>query len=224
LTTELLKQAKRVTAFEIDERLVAVLQAEYQAEKRLRIIQADFLDVDLSEHFPTDKKQAYTVCANLPYYITTPILFKLFNENLNIHKIVVMMQREVAQRFCAQPKSKDYGALSIIAAYKYKSKLLMNIPKEAFSPQPQVDSAVVLFLKKLEKSAVNEAEFFSLVKSCFKYRRKTIYNNYKELLTADSALANLEAAGIDPRQRAEELTLEQYLKLYKVQNEKKSAR
>ena len=223
LTGELLKKANKVTAFEIDQKLWTILKEEYRDQSKLEVILADFLTVDLSDHF-TDDDRPLTVCANLPYYITTPILFKLFNETLNIEKIVVMMQKEVALRFCATPKTKDYGALTVISEYKYHSKIILNIPKEAFTPRPKVDSAVVMFVKKTEREAIDEKDFFALVKSCFKYRRKTIYNNYKELLNEKSAKDNLSAAGIDPHQRAEELNLGQYLQLFKVHNEKKSLR
>ena len=224
LTRELAIAAKRVLAFEIDGELVQILKAEFAQHDNVEIIEADFLNIDLSDYLNKKSEKELVVCANLPYYITTPLLFKLFESELPLKSISVMMQKEMALRFTAKPGTKDYNALTVITLYKYETEMLMKVPKAVFTPVPKVDSAVVLFQRKEKKDNIDEQEFFALVKSCFKYRRKTIYNNYRIYAGDLAAQEALAAAEILPSKRAEELTLQQYLKLFEVHCEKKSVR
>lgn len=219
LTQYLCEYAKQVVSFEIDERLPAVLKDTLKEYDNFTLVMKDFLEVDLQSYVETYTKQGYDVviAANLPYYITTPILFKIFESDADIKAITVMMQKEVADRFNATVNTKDYNALSIITQYRCHIKSVMKVPKNVFMPKPNVDSAVLQFSFKEKDQAIEEEAFFELVKACFKQRRKTILNNYGEYCLDKKAARNeLEAAGIAENRRAESLTLEEFKQLYEV--------
>ena len=155
--------------------------------------------------------------ANLPYYITTPILFKIFESGAPIDAITVMMQKEVADRFAATVNTKDYNALSIITQYRCEVLPVMKVPKNVFLPKPNVDSAVLQFRFKETPSDIDEELFFPLVKACFRQRRKTILNNYGEYIQdKQRARDELEKSGIACARRAESVTLEEFIRLYEV--------
>lgn len=215
LTQFLSKYAKRVIAFEIDARLIPVLEDTLSNCDNVQVIHQDFLEVDL-EAF-VDASEEVVIAANLPYYITTPILFKLFENKSKIKRITVMMQKEVADRFAAKVSTKDYNALSIIAQYHYDIKTVLKISKHVFNPKPNVDSAVVQFTYHENNAVENEQAFFDLIKACFKQRRKTILNNYGEYMQ-DKELAkeHLNKARIDCKARAESLDRVAFLRLYEV--------
>lgn len=216
LTQFLAKYAKKVVAFEIDERLIPVLADTLQDEDNVEVIQEDFLNVDLKEF--VGKYGEVVVAANLPYYITTPILFKIFESNADIKQITVMMQKEVADRFGAEVNTKDYNALSIITQYNYEVKTIMKISKHVFNPKPNVDSAVVQFTYRPSNLVKDEQGFFQMVKACFKQRRKTILNNYGEYLNdKEKAKQNLDKAEIAYAARAESLPQEAFVRLYEVE-------
>lgn len=216
LTQFLAKYAKKVVAFEIDERLIPVLADTLQDEDNVEVIQEDFLNVDLKEF--VGKYGEVVVAANLPYYITTPILFKIFESNADIKQITVMMQKEVADRFGAEVNTKDYNALSIITQYNYEVKTIMKISKHVFNPKPNVDSAVVQFTYRPSNLVKDEQGFFQMVKACFKQRRKTILNNYGEYLKdKEKAKQNLDKAEIAYAARAESLPQEAFVRLYEVE-------
>jgi 16S rRNA (adenine1518-N6/adenine1519-N6)-dimethyltransferase len=221
LTEQLAQLAKHVLAFEIDKTLIPVLEHTLSDYQNVTIINEDFLTIDLNDYLAEaiSQQQPIVVCANLPYYITTPILFKIFESNTPISYITVMVQKEVADRFGAKVNTKDYNALTVITNYQYDVSLVMKIPRMIFSPQPNVDSAVIQFKTKPYQSE-GKQRLFTMIKACFKHRRKTIFNNYKEYLQ-DSALAeyNLSRAGINLQTRAEALTLSQFIRLYEVENE-----
>lgn len=219
LTQYLCEYSKQVVAFEIDERLPDVLKDTLYEYGNVEVVLEDFLKIDLSKWVNQYEQNQYdiVVAANLPYYITTPILFKIFEANTNIKAITVMMQKEVADRFRAVVNTKDYNALSVITQYLCNVKLVMQVPKLVFMPKPQVDSSVLQFTMKKDRT-VNEA-FFEMVKACFKQRRKTILNNYGEYLKdKEQAKQNLMKAHIDSQSRAESLTLDNFLQLYEVQS------
>jgi len=222
LTKSLAEKAKRVIAFEIDKNLVNILNDIFKERNNIEIVEGDFLKVKLQNFVTKKEYKKLVVCANLPYYITTPILFKLFESDVEIPCISIMMQKEVAQRFTGKQGTKDYNALTVITQYKYDTKIIMKVAKEIFYPMPKVDSAVVLFKRKPKVDAINEVEFFNMVKSCFKYRRKTIYNNYREEVGDLLAQKILKKAEIALSIRAEQLSLTQYLKLFEVYSEEKS--
>lgn len=221
LTQMLSQVAKKVIAYEIDERLPEVLAYSLEDCDNVEIILEDFMTVDLKaivDQYPEDD---VVVAANLPYYITTPILFKIFESNADIKRITVMMQKEVADRFSATVNSKDYNALSVITQYRTKVRQVVKVPRNVFNPKPNVDSSVLQFEFKEKDPTVNEELFFSMVKACFKQRRKTILNNFGEWLNdKEKARIYLEDAGIDVARRAESCTCEEFLKLYRrIENE-----
>lgn len=215
LTQVLLKKAKKVIAYEIDSELVTNLSEILQEYQNITIINKDFLEVDLEKELDEFIDEELIVCANLPYYITTPILFKIFEANVPINKISVMMQREVADRFVAMPKTKDYNALSVITQYKYKVSMIVKVSKTVFYPTPNVDSAVVLFERKNNEKAIDEKLFFEFVKACFKQRRKTIYNNLKQYEKNTKVINEILASvNINVNTRSEELSLNDFIDMF----------
>lgn len=220
LTQMLSRYSKHVYAHEIDENLWPVLAKTLENEKNVEIIHGDFLEVDFNDVPYRDEE--IVVCANLPYYITTPILFKLFESDLKIKRISVMVQKEVADRFKAQVGSKDYNALSVIVQYSYDVRLLMNISKNVFNPKPNVDSAVIVFEPKTKQVVKDEKAFFEFVKAAFKQRRKTLFNNLKELFDRDAILDMFNKCNLKETTRAQEIDLETFIKMYEVMYETKS--
>jgi len=210
LTEMLLKYSKAVDAYEIDKDMYELLLSGIQDE-RLTVYLTDFLDADLSIY-----KEPLHVCANLPYYVTTPILFKLFESGLDLRKITVMVQKEVADRLSAKVGSEDYSALSIEVQYLYDVKLEMNISRIVFYPSPNVDSAVISFSPKRERDLGFEKGFFELVKNCFRMRRKTLHNNLKDLFDKETIEKIYENCGLKENVRAQELSLDDFLKIYEV--------
>ena len=220
LTEELAKRAKHVRSYEIDERLIPVLEDTLKDYDNVEIVLQDILETDINKELQplVDKYKHIEFAANLPYYITTPVLFKLFESSIPFEKIVVMIQKEVADRFSAKPGTKEYGALSVESQYLYDVKKLFNVPRTSFNPAPNVDSAVISFTKhEKNKTVDNEKLFFELVKACFKQRRKTLYNNLKEYFDSkEKAESLLLKANIPLETRAEMLDLNQYIELYKA--------
>jgi len=218
LTQHLAETAGSVVAIEIDRRLMQILQNTMVNYSNLKIIHGDILKMSLSEIF-----QAYfagykqvSVVANLPYYITTPIVMKLLESHLPLENIVVMVQKEVALRMAAGPGGKEYGSLSIAVQYYCEPELVMNVPREVFIPQPNVDSAVIkLKVRKSPPVTVDdESWFFETVQTCFTQRRKTISNNLLVRFSgkADRLTINnlLRQCDIEPDRRGETLSLTEY--------------
>ena len=218
LTQMLCEKSMHVVAYEIDERMPEVLRNEI-ASDHLEIILQDFLTVDVDQAIAQFRQpgQGVVFASNLPYYITTPILFKLFEAKEPIDAITVMMQKEVGQRFLAQASAKEYNALSVIWQYKCDCKKVMDVSRHVFWPSPRVDSAVLQFTFHHKYHYANEAAFFWLVKSCFVQRRKTIYNNLQNALKdKELALQMLEKAGIAPSKRAQQCQLEDFMRLFEA--------
>lgn len=223
LSQQLAQRAGKVLCFEIDERLKPVLEKTLQAYNNVEVVFKDFLQLDLLDCVSRLRKnyQKVVVCANLPYYITTPLLFHIFDSPADIPYITVMMQKEVGERLLAVPNTKEYNALSVIVQYRYKVKQVMKVSKNIFIPKPKVDSVVLQFTKQQPPQTVkDERAFYTMVKTSFTQRRKTIYNNLK-ILSADMEVI-LTAAGIDPSRRAESLSLEEFINLFEVYCEKES--
>lgn len=218
LTQMLCEKSRHVVAYEIDERMPEVLRNEI-ASDHLEIILQDFLTVDVDQAIAQFRQpgQGVVFASNLPYYITTPILFKLFEAKEPIDAITVMMQKEVGQRFLAQASAKEYNALSVIWQYKCDCKKVMDVSRHVFWPSPRVDSVVLQFTFHHKYHYANEAAFFWLVKSCFVQRRKTIYNNLQNALKdKELALQMLEKAGIAPSKRAQQCQLEDFMRLFEA--------
>jgi len=221
LTEQLAIHAEKVVAFEIDQRLLPVLEDTLSAYDNVNIIHTDILEADVAtvirEQFNED--QPVHIVANLPYYITTPILMKLLREDLPISSLTVMIQKEVAERMAAKPSTKSYGSLSIAVQYYTEAKVVMNVPKTVFMPQPNVDSSVLRLVmhKKPPVEVANEDQFFAIVKASFAQRRKTLLNNlasyFKDSMDKDAITAILEEAGIDGRRRGESLNMQEFADL-----------
>lgn len=219
LTAELAKRAKRVVSIELDERLRQVLAKTLADFDNVKLIFADVMKTDLSavikENFSDCGR--VTVCANLPYYITSPVIMSLLESRLPVESITVMVQKEAAQRLCAEVGSRDAGAVTAAVKYYAESEILFEVPKTSFMPPPKVDSAVIQ-LKILEKPPVetkDEEFFFKFVKACFAQRRKTLVNTVSSTLGIDKetlrgALADI---GLEPTVRGEALTLPQLAEL-----------
>ena len=220
LTEALAQNAKHVTSYEIDENLIPVLQDTLSQYDNVEIILQDFLECDVAQKVKQLKEEyrQVTVCANLPYYITTPVLFKIFSLGNDIPYITVMVQKEVGDRFAAKPNDPEYGALSVQGQYLYNIRKLFTVPGRSFNPSPRVDSVIIQFERKQDADlSIDLDDFFALIHALFKQRRKTIYNNLREYVRdGDKARMLLEKAGIKEGCRAQELDVQQIRNLYEV--------
>ena len=222
LTEQLARSSKKVVAFEIDQRLLPILQDTLSPYEHVKVIHKDVLEADVGNVMEEEFQgiDDLMVVANLPYYVTTPIIMKLLEDRLPIRGIVCMLQKEVADRISAKPGTKDYGSLSIAVQYYTEAETVMIVPKTVFVPQPNVDSAVIRLTKR-EQPAVevkDEAFFFQVTKASFAQRRKTLLNNLTSQLPdgkqkKEEILAALSASGIDPGRRGETLSLEEFGRL-----------
>lgn len=222
LTEHLARRSKKVVAFEIDQRLLPILNETLSPYSNVEIIHSDVLKADvktvIEEKF-TDVNDIMVV-ANLPYYVTTPIIMKLLEEKLPIRGIVVMLQKEVADRISAKPGTKDYGSLSIAVQYYTTAEIVMTVPKTVFVPQPNVDSAIIRLTVRDQPAAEMKDEdfFFQVIKASFAQRRKTILNNLTNQLPfgkekKEAIVTALNSAHIEPGRRGETLTIEEFARL-----------
>lgn len=215
LTKELAKRAKRVLAVEIDEALPPVLAETLAEFDNVTVLGADVLKIDVlktaREHF---SDTPFVVCANLPYYITSPILMKLLEEGCGAESITVMVQKEAAQRITAKPGTRDCGALTAAIHYYSEPEKLFDVGKNSFVPAPKVDSSVIRLKIRKEPpvSVPDEKYFFKVIRASFGQRRKTLANSVSGGLgfTKDEVLCALERCGLSPTSRAEELSLEDF--------------
>lgn len=215
LTKELAKRAKRVLAVEIDEALPPVLAETLAEFDNVTVLGADVLKIDVlktaREHFGDTP---FVVCANLPYYITSPILMKLLEEGCGAESITVMVQKEAAQRIAAKPGTRDCGALTAAIHYYSEPEKLFDVGKNSFVPAPKVDSSVIRLKIRNEPpvSVPDEKYFFKVIRASFGQRRKTLANSVSGGLglTKDEILCALERCGLSPTARAEELSLEDF--------------
>lgn len=222
LTEYLARAAKQVLAFEIDPDMVKILAETLSPYDNVQVLEQDVLEADLKTVLfdAFGENAPVKVVANLPYYITTPILLALLQAGINWQKLVVMMQKEVADRLSAKPGTKEYGVLTVMLDYYASVSVALKVPAAAFNPAPNVDSAVVSLSPKPAEHPVDEPkQLFSLVKACFAHRRKSLWNNLlqrfgKEEETKVKLTSALEKAGIEPGIRAERLTLAEFTDLY----------
>lgn len=209
LTQQLSFVAKEVISVELDSDMVEVLTNEMDYDN-VTIIHQDFLDYDLNQ---LGNKESLVVCANVPYYITTPILFKLIDSKLPFKQISLMVQKELGDRLVAQINTKDYNALSVIMATLFNQKTIMNVDKRCFHPMPKIDSVVVGLFPKVWDKPYSVETFFEFVKRAFTQRRKTLVNNLKPHI---NITPTLEKLGYSLTIRPQELTQEQFIELYEV--------
>ncbi len=230
LTKEMGKTAEKVVAIEIDKTLIPILEETLSDFPNIEVVNQDILKVDVQE-LVKEKLNGGPVklIANLPYYITTPIVMKFLEEDIPVTDIVVMVQKEVADRMNAQPNSKDYGALSVAVQYYCDTEIVAKAPRHMFMPQPNVDSTVIgLHVREEKKYNVdNEEVFFKTVKASFGQRRKTLLNSLGGLgfLNKDEIRTALQEANIDEKRRGETLSIEEFASLSnavnKIYNENK---
>ena len=213
MTEELALRAKKVLAVEIDEKL-RELHKETLNIDNVKVIYGDFLDLDLKKLTEEEfGDEPFKVVANLPYYVTTPIIEKLILSKVNLISITVMVQKEVAKRLAAKPGNKDYGSLSVFINYYTDCNYKFQVPSSVFMPKPNVDSAVVN-LKMKEREDLDTDFLFKIVRAAFTTRRKTLVNSFsnsKLPYTKDDIKRALELSGIDGSRRAETLTLEEFI-------------
>lgn len=222
LTEQLARRSKKVVAFEIDQRLLPILEETLSPYPNTKVIHEDVLKANVLQVIESEFEdiEDLMVVANLPYYVTTPIIMELLEKKLPIRGIVCMLQKEVADRISASPGTKDYGSLSIAVQYYTKAETVMVVPRTVFIPQPNVDSAVIRLTVRNEPpvKVKNENFFFQVTKASFAQRRKTILNNLTSQLPAGKEKKNqiieaLNAAEIDPGRRGETLSLEEFARL-----------
>jgi 16S rRNA (adenine1518-N6/adenine1519-N6)-dimethyltransferase len=221
LTQQLAKRAGRVVAVEIDQRMLPVLEETLSGYSNATVVHGDVLKVNLRELFEQQFQglTGISVVANLPYYVTTPIVMKLLEERLPLENIVVMIQKEVAQRMAAKPGTKDYGSLSVAVQYYCEPQVVTIVPHTVFIPQPNVDSAVIRLKLRKEPpvKVADERLYFEVVQASFAQRRKTISNNlltrFFSKETKPQMEEALQKAGIDPSRRGETLSLQEFAQL-----------
>ncbi|GAB3054470.1 16S rRNA (adenine(1518)-N(6)/adenine(1519)-N(6))-dimethyltransferase RsmA [Virgibacillus ainsalahensis] len=218
LTEQLAIHADKVVAFEVDQRLLPILQDTLEDYHNVEVLHQDILKADvgkvMEESFSPG--QPVHIVANLPYYITTPILMKLLRENLSAASITVMIQKEVAERMAAKPNNKSYGSLTIAVQYYTHAAVVMNVPKSVFMPQPNVDSSILKLVPRNEPPVHVEDEdyFFTIVQACFAQRRKTLRNNltshFKGKHDKEAITTMLDTINIDGTRRGESLDMEEF--------------
>ena len=205
LTAILAEKANKVIAIELDSKMVSILKDRFKLYNNVQIVQDDILNVDIDKIAPKAK-----VVANLPYYITTSIITKLIKTN--IKDITILIQKEVAERICAEPGTKRAGAITYFVKYFADSKIIANVPKEYFIPAPEVESSIVKIVKRDKKAAKvnNENLFFEIIKINFTQRRKTILNSLSSIIDKEVLKNILKECKIEENVRGENLSIEQF--------------
>lgn len=224
LTAYLLKKAKKVVAFEIDPNMIEVLEERFNTSK-LEIVHNDILKVNIDDYIYSlitqmdSFKGKVKVVANLPYYITTPIIFDLFEKAKIVSDITIMIQKEVAERIVAKPGTKDYGVLSVMCEYYASPEIKLVVPPESFIPAPNVYSAVINLVKTQEYMVDNIDKFNELIKAAFSQRRKKMLNSITSQknmnVTKEQLIEIYNELEISENARAEEISLEKFIKIYK---------
>ncbi len=213
LTAKLAECAKKVVAVELDDNMIPVLNERFDLYDNVEIIHNDILKTDLNALIGNEEH--VKIVANLPYYITTPIVMKLLEEKLDIESITVMVQKEVGERFCSTPNGKEYGAITVSINYYTEPKIVLNVPKENFMPIPEVDSCVVnLKVREKHIDLKDEVKFFKVIKAAFSQRRKNLGNSLQAVAKDKSQIKEmLEDLNIDINKRAENLSIEDFARI-----------
>lgn len=219
LTVQLAEVAKKVIAVELDERLRPILKRTLEDYPNASVIFSDVLKLDLKKLIEDEFKDCkrVTVCANLPYYITSPIIMSLLESRLPVESITVMVQKEAAERLCAKIPSRDVGAVTLAAAFYAESEILFGVPRDSFTPAPNVDSAVIQFKIRNESAVRVEDEklLFRLIRGAFEHRRKTLMNSASAsgVVSKERLAEALNELEIPLTVRAEQLSLEQFAEI-----------
>lgn len=214
LTAQLLNKAKKVTSIELDNDLIPILQQELGDHPNFSLIHKDALKVDFNEVIGDEK--SVKLVANLPYYVTTPIIVNLLKNKYNFKSLTIMIQKEVAERMDAEPNCKEYGSLSLLVQYYCNTKIIRKVAPSSFMPRPKVES-IVIRLDRLEEPRVkvkDEKLMFEIIRNSFNMRRKTLWNGVKNMgVDKEDLMKAFEEAGVDPKRRGETLSLEEFAKL-----------
>lgn len=217
LTNELCRRAEKVVAIELDSRLIPILNETLSEHKNLKIINSDVLKIDLNSLIKEEFEDLkIAVCANLPYYITSPIVMKLLQDRLPVETITTMVQREAAERLCAPLGSREAGAVTVAVDFYSEAKKLFDVSRSSFMPAPQVDSTVIqLKIRENTPEVTDEALFFRIVRGIFTLRRKTVLNGLSVSMGIDKETVAkvLSKAAIDPKRRPEELKMPELTEL-----------
>lgn len=211
LTAQLLNKAKRVVAIELDSDLIPILNKEIGDNPKFTLIHNDALKVNFNEIIGDE--ESVKLVANLPYYVTTPIILKLLKEDYKFKSLTIMIQKEVAERMNAEPGNKDYGSLSLLVQYYCDTKIVRKVAPQCFIPRPKVDSIVIRLDKLTEPkvSVKNEKLFFDIIRSSFNMRRKTLWNGVKNIgLSKEKLELAFNEASIDPKRRGETLSIQEF--------------
>lgn len=216
ISYEMAKTCKKLVLIELDSSLIPILEENMSDFNNVTIIHQDILKTDLKEI--QDKYfggESFEFVSNLPYYITTPIIEKIFEEDLDCKSMTIMVQKEVADRMLATEKDKDYSSLSVFVKYYSEAKLLTKVPKSVFMPQPKIDSAVLRLDLRVYDEKVNKEKLFSLVKAGFLKRRKTILNSLSAVAEKENLKKVFEKLDIKENLRAENLSLDDFINISK---------
>ena len=212
LTKKLINKDSYVLAYEVDERTKEYLLP--LENDKTKIIYKDFLETNLKDDIKDIRYNNLYIMANIPYYITTPIIEHIIESKIDVNKMVLLVQKEVAERFAALPKSKDYGSLTVYLNYYFEVEKLFNVKNTCFVPAPKVDSAVVKFTKKDNNYNIDDIKFLKFIKECFSMKRKTLKNNLKnyDFSKIEEVLIK---NGYSANARAEEISLETFIEIFK---------
>lgn len=214
ITYEMAKTAKKVLAVEIDENLIPILQQNLEEFSNVKVINQDILKVDLKKLIEEEfSNQSFKVVSNLPYYITTPIIELLITSNFPCQDMTIMVQKEVAQRMVASANDKDYSSLSVFVKFYSDAKILVNLPKTVFMPQPKIDSSILNLKLRIYDENVDQKKLFNLVRAGFNKRRKTILNSLSDVASKEDLKIAFEKTGLRENLRAENLSLDDFIKL-----------
>lgn len=214
ITYEMAKTAKKVLAVEIDENLIPILKQNLEEFSNVKVINQDILKVDLKKLIEEEfNNQSFKVVSNLPYYITTPIIELLITSNFPCKDMTIMVQKEVAQRMVASANDKDYSSLSVFVKFYSDAKILVNLPKTVFMPQPKIDSSILNLKLRIYDEKVDQKKLFNLVRAGFNKRRKTILNSLSDMAKKDDLKIAFEKTGLKENLRAENLSLDDFIKL-----------
>ena len=217
LTHELCKLAQKVVAVELDARLIPVLAETLAEHDNLKVVNADVMELDMNRLITEEfDGMEVVVCANLPYYITSPVIMKLLEDRLPVRSITVMVQKEAAQRLTASPGTRDSSAITLAVSYYAEAETLFGVSAGSFMPAPKVDSAVIqLTLRAPDHLPENEKTLFRVIRAAFAQRRKTVLNSLSSSLNLDKSFVSaiLMSAGVTSTARAEQLTLDDFIRV-----------